>query len=314
MNQQNVLLKLEESDINESFYKSILNFYLNEIQFNDINNKVIPLNGPISYYLADDIDDKISITIDDETIKLFEIDIKSAFKTISFNYIKNKEFLSILKSLSNDKKARNIFIAKNLKGQILKKYNVICKLIIIGLIFDITYENELDNIIILELKKDGCTVLSSNDTFERLKSAANNKLTTNKNKFTSFLLKNGFEFNIKEFLKYSRKYKTSHYLLKDNFEIITKGTYKLYPEKLLPIKNELFINPQKNELKEKISDIYNMLSLKIIKVNKLTNLLKEYYFCDDRVILNHQGKYSPFKSIEDINPKEYLKKLIYPII
>ena len=58
--------------------------------------------------------------------------------------------------------------------------------------------------------------------------------------------------------------------------------------------------------------IYSKLFLKILKLNKMFGLIKEYYMFNNKYFINQEGKRTT--DIEDFSPEYILKFFIYPIL
>ena len=72
------------------------------------------------------------------------------------------------------------------------------------------------------------------------------------------------------------------------------------------------INKVNSDVNEKeILKIYSKQYLRILVQNNLMEILKEYYICSNQKYLAG-GKY--IKSNLEIEPREYLKTFLYPII
>lgn len=285
-----------------TFYKQLLNEYIN-LQFPPLYSEVTKIGGPISWYLADSQDNLISVEKGENYI--VDIDIQSAFPTICRNlYGNDSEFIKKMDSIE-EKRGKNIFIATSLKGKPLKTINNISKLTILGVIFDISQQESLDDIDILELKKDGCLIVCKKDTWERLKNIHN--LT---NRFTSFIINSNFYFHIKENLKYVRCNRTS-FVLDDSQKLSIKGKYKNCPSGLKEIIERIFLKKSYN-----INDlltIYSNKYFKLLRNYNLINLLNKYYLVDNKAI-DSGGEYKIYNSNLDIDPRMYLKIFVFPAI
>lgn len=288
-----------------TFYNKLINTY-SRISFPKQYLKICQLDGPISWYFADDSNQFIFVEGIDEKYNLMEIDISSAFPTICKNLLYNvyPDFIKQMDSI-NDKKQKNIFIAMSLKETpYLKQLNNICKLVIIGFVFDV--QNNSD-ILLLELKKDGCIILSSNDTYEEL-------FYNESRPFFKFLQKHNFNFHIDKYLKYLRSDKTTTILKEQNnqYELIIKGIYKYLPSELLKINKSLLCDETPDL--DYLNKIYSTSYYNIIKQNGLNDLFEKYYVCSNNSVLNCFGKYENIKLNNDIHPRLYLEKFVFPIL
>ncbi|MFW6219572.1 MAG: hypothetical protein ACOC33_01885 [bacterium] len=288
-----------------NFYNELIKHY-SRISFPEQYLKICQIDGPISWYFADDSDQFISVDGIGDNQKLIEIDIKSAFPTICRNLL-SKDYPDFIKQMDsiNDKKQRNIFIATTLKDTpYLRQLNTISKLIISGYIFDISNNS---TVLLLELKKDGCIVFMDYEQYD--------EILHNKNKpFINFLLSNGFNFHIDTYLKYLRSDKTTTVLKESNndYELIIKGIYKYLPSYIIDI-NKAILCDENPDL-DQLNKIYSIDYYNIIKRNNLSDLLENYYICSNNCVLNNMGKYEKIKISNNIYPRLYLEKFIHPVL
>lgn len=288
------------------FYQNLIDMYFSYINPPKIHQNITKLGGPIQYYLADANNNLISST-GNNTNFILDVDITSAFPTIVRNLFKNdSEFIKGLDEIQ-EKKSRNIYIATRLKGEPLKQINQMCKMIICGIVLDSDNQEELENITILELKKDGCLISCPIETVNRLQ-----YLQTHSNKFTQFVLSCGFTFHHDQYSRYVRSNRTSFLLNKRFDKLSIKGIYKYIPSKL----KEIVIQTMLSNYKElnKCVDIYTQVFFKILQKNTLINYLNDYYICDNNKVIGKDRKYTMFNFNSDVDPKQYLKIFINPII
>jgi len=201
-----------------------------------------------------------------------------------------------------DKKARNIFIATSLVNtEYLRLLNIISKVITIGSLF------EIGEITLLELKKDGAIISCDDDTLNKLLNI-NEKIS--QNIFIKFVLSHNFTFRITEINRYIRSNRTSYFW--DGKELIIKDTYKYSPIHIKELQKHLI---QQEELIDfrNILKIYSKQYFEICTINHLNEVLNEYYLCDNKRYLAENGKYV-VKLSDNINPRNYIKTFIYPII
>lgn len=284
------------------FYKDLLRQYIN-IQFPPMYEKISKIGGPVSWYLADSNHNLISVEKGKHHV--IEIDTKSAFPTICRNlYGNNSKFIQQMDSIE-EKRGKNIFIATSLKGEPLKTLNNICKIVILGIIFDIGPDEDINEIDILELKKDGCLIICNNDTFQRL-----NNLNNLNNNYTKYLLERGFAFHLTEYLKYLRCNQTSFIISQDE-NLTIKGNYKKCPSELHKIINDILLN--KNYDENEILKIYSKKYFYILQKFSLMQVLKEYYIVEGEII-NSEGKYKKYNTNLEIDPRLYLKLFVFPTI
>lgn len=287
------------------FYNQVV-YHYSRINFPKQYLKLYQLDGPISWYFADDSNQFISANGVIENRKLFEIDIKSAYPSICNHLLSdvNPKFVKKMNQIT-DKRERNIFIATTLKGSTyLKELNVISKLIILGFIFDL---KKNDDILLLELKKDGCVVLTNDDTYEEL-------LYNEDRSFVTFLKSKNFDFHTDLYLKYIRTNRTSMFFKENEneYELIIKGAYKYLPNELIKVNKQILSDTNPDLLY--LDKIYSYNYYNILKLNNLHDLIQNYYICNNNMILNMYGKYEKIKVKNEINPKLYLEKFVYPIL
>jgi len=290
----------------DNFYNETIKYY-SRINFPKQYIDVCRLDGPIAWYFADATKQFVAVNgVPDDRI-LLEIDIKSAFPTICNSLLKPiyPAFVDKMNQIT-DKKERNIFIATQLKETpYLKQLNLLCKLIILGFIFSC---QDTTNILLLELKKDGCVVLVNNDVYDDF-------LYNNDNHFRKFIANAGFKFEFTQYLKYMRCNRTSIFFHMDTtneYELVLKGAYKYMPPYLEQINKQILSNQNINT--EELDRIYNSDYLNIIKQNNLVELLNSYYVCYNNMVLNYKNKYESFKRTTIINPRQYLEIFTFPVL
>jgi len=278
---------------------------------------IYPINKHIAYYLADQ--NKQIVSVNNKYI--LELDIRSAFPTIC-KYLyndTNKEFVDNI-FMIDDKLQRNIYIANTLKhydGE-LKKLNLISKMVVIGVLAEITKKLENENILILEFKKDGCLFWCDDKIRDKIYDIINSNID-NSYSYCNFVLNNEFVFHVDKYDTYIRCNRTSWFWDKDSQNLTIKGQYKQLPEYLRSI-NIKFLSFQidYNFAAKELQKIYSPEYSKILFSNNIEELLEKYYFCDkeQKLVLTIDGKYQPLKRnvIEKIDPKLYLKYFVYPII
>lgn len=305
---------------NNQFFSEVFKKY-SDINFPEEYKSVVDIKT-ISWYLSDELRGIVSYNNDYKS-KIFEIDVKSAFPTICINIFgEESEFIQKLNSIEN-KRSKNIFIATYFEDKsILKQLNIISKMIITGAVFSIDETAQL-----LELKKDGIVFISNetsvwNSVYEYAdeKVISLNPFTININEynsqeFISFISDKNFRFHITNYNKYLRANRTSFFVDKNN-NFKFKGFYKYLPE-FLKEQIQEFINTEqfnKTELLDKYSSKY----WKIIFLNRLDELIKYYYICENDKFLSFDGKYLPINDILKnnslIDPRFYLKTFIFPIL
>jgi len=288
------------------FYKKLISEYITHIKPPDHHIDLAKLGGPISKYLADESNNLISLT-GNNTTHIIDIDITSAFPTLCNNlFNEDSQFLQTLNSIK-DKKPKNIHIATTLKGEPLKQINQMCKLIILGVIFDTDNKIELNNILVLELKKDGCIISCPTETINRLENL--NSLT---NPFTNFINSHNFNFHLNSFSKYIRSNRTTFLLNKKLDNIDIKGYYKHVPIKLKEIMLNVLINNLKNI--DDVNHIYTKLFFKIIQKNNIINFLNDYFICDKNKVIDEVGQYVKLQYNTKVNPTLYKKLFLHPLV
>jgi hypothetical protein len=280
------------------FFEKLLEVY-RTIKFPEEYSDVVKIDKTISWYLADSKNQYITI-FKKTNINIVEIDIRQAFTSIcQCLFDKNDDFIKQMNNIA-DKKSRNIFIATTLVNtKYLKLLNTISKIIVIGIIF------ELSNITLLELKKDGVLIICDDETLSEILDI--NNCQTNK-LFRNFILNNNFTFHLTEYDSYLRNNRTSYFIR--NNEINIKGIYKHLPSYIKTIQQEIYLN--KDVDFNEIIKIYSSLYSQILIENRLTDLLNHYYFCDNKKVLNSNGVF--VSNINEIDVQTYLKIFIYPMI
>ena len=281
------------------FFNDLISLY-SVIQFPPRYEEITKVDKAISWYYADKTNQFISAK-KSNNIFILELDMKNAFTTICNCLFQPNEIFVVEMNKIQDKKARNIFIAINLRDtEYLRLLNIICKTCIIGTIF------ECGDCELLELKKDGAIISCDEEFAQKIFNLANNSQANGK--FSKYLLENSFKFHIDDHLKYIRSNRTSYFLT--NTSVIIKGIYKHVPteirelQKLLLLDQDIDIN--------KYIKIYSKSYFDILIENHLNELIKQYYLCEGQNYLSYDGKY--VKKIDNIDPKNYLRTFIYPII
>jgi len=281
--------------------------------FNELLTKYSKINIPtnyqeiskadkaISWYLADSTNQFVTIS-KSNNINIIELDIRQAFTTIcNCLFEPNNSFLVQMNKIE-DKKSRNIFIATSLVNtEYLRLLNIISKVVICGVLF------EINNITLLELKKDGAIITCDDDTLNKLINLK--EITDSSLPFLNYIISHNFNFHTTEFKKYIRSNKTSYFLdLDDN--LIIKGIYKHSPNFIKKLQKNIIQNNFQDF--NEIIKIYSKKYLNIILINHLNELLTDYYLCDNKKFVSYDNKYISNKN--DIDPEIYLKTFIYPII
>jgi hypothetical protein len=283
-----------------NFFQDLLKLY-SSIKFPNQYLEISKVDKAISWYYGDTANQYITLT-KTENNNIIEIDIRQAFTTICKCLFEPSSDFIIEMNKIQDKKARNIFIATSLvNSEHLRVLNIICKVIIMGILFETS-----NDIILLELKKDGATISCDDETLTKLMNIHEHQFGN----FSKSIIDNNFKFHFTQYDKYIRSNRTSYFW--DGNVLNIKGTYKHIPPKL----NEI----QKKILEDEFDDfqnilkIYSKLYFNILTTNNLMKLLKEYYLCDNERYLADDGKYVTKLNNSNINPRNYLKTFIYPIM
>jgi len=290
------------------FYTKLLELYM-KIKMPHQYKKIFSINGSISFYQADVNNSFISGSHKHNTNYILEIDITSSFPTICNQLFKDTEFIKRLNSI-NEKKSKNIYISTTLSHEELQKLNLISKLIICGIVFEFS-----SDIILFELKKDSLIFCCSYKSYVYFNNIINNNINPNM-EFITFVTNCNFKFHIYEYIHYIRSNKTSIVFTKSK-ELIVKGKYKLIPNKLKTIMKDIFENNKLSTINEKqLILIYHPIYWKITKYNMLLEVLNQYYYCDttEKILINEEFKYTKLKNQTIVDPKNYLKLFIYPIL
>jgi len=279
------------------FFDTLLQLYSN-INFPNQYTELSKIDRAISWYYGDSTEQYVTLS-KTKNNNIIEIDISQAFPTICRCIFKPDDDFIINMNKIQDKKTRNIFISTSLVNtEYLRILNIICKMIIMGVLF------EFEDVILMELKKDGAIISCNDETLVKLL----NIHKSQSNKFSKMLIENNFHFHFIEYDKYIRSNRTS-YFWSDN-ELKIKGMFKHVPKKLMEI--------QKNILEEvsvdyqKLIHIYSERYFKIVTINNLTQILKDYYLCNNNRYLTDTNKY--MVKTDMINPRNYIKTFLFPII
>lgn len=282
------------------FFQELLSKY-SKINFPQDYEEVAKADKHISWYLADQTNQFITVT-KATNINIIDIDIRQAFTSICRCLFNSTDDFIIQMEKIEDKKSRNIFIATSLVNtEYLHLLNIISKIIVCGAIF------EIGNITLLELKKDGATISCDDETLNKILNI--NEKTTQDN-FINFVLSHNFEFHMTQHEKYIRSNRTT-YFLTDN-EITVKGIYKHTPGYIKQLQKDILLQ-NFNNFRE-ILKIYSKQYLNILLSNNLNELLNEYYICDNKRYLADDGKYVLRSKENNVDPRNYLKTFIYPVV
>ena len=282
------------------FFQELLSKY-SKINFPQDYEEVAKADKHVSWYLADQTNQFITVT-KATNINIIDIDIRQAFTSICRCLFNSTDDFIIQLNKIEDKKSRNIFIATSLVNtEYLHLLNIISKIIVCGAIF------EIGNITLLELKKDGATISCDDETLNKILNI--NEKTTQDN-FINFVLSHNFEFHMTQHEKYIRSNRTTYFLT--NGELLIKGIYKHTPGYIKQLQKDILLQ-NFNNFRE-ILKIYSKQYLNILLSNNLNELLNEYYICDNKRYLADDGKYVLRSKENNVDPRNYLKTFIYPII
>lgn len=289
--------------MNESkFYDTLLQLY-GRLQIPPRYQELGKLGKYISWYFADHEQQLISIDSQPNQ-HVIELDISSAFPVICHAlFDPNSEFIKHLDNISN-KKEKNIYIATTLKNTgYLNQLNTICKLIVMGVLFNI---DNSDEILILELKKDGCVICCSTEVKNKIYN-----LNNIDNEFLNYISQYNFNFHTNKHDVYIRSHKTSIFGSTEGIKI--KGIYKHRPKKLLEM-TENYLIKQKEFDEEYIKYIYSKHIWDIIRLNGLKEHLENFYLCNGRKVLSSAGKYETISMSNNVDPRLYLKIFVFPLL
>ncbi len=279
------------------FFEELIKRYA-QIKFPEEYSEVVKADKTISWYMADSTDQYLSIERK-HNVNIVEIDIRQAFTNICRCLFEPTSDFIIQMNNIVDKKSRNIFIATSLvDSEYLHLLNIISKIIIIGIIFDI------GNISLIELKKDGVIIICDDDTLSKFINI--NEETSYE--FINFVKEHNFIFHTYQYERYIRSNRTSYFLR--GTEFIVKGMFKHAPPYIRQLQKEILHNNFENF--KKILKIYSKQYLNILLINNLTELLNEYYLCSNKKYLSEDSKYVSHPST--IIPRTYIKSFLYPII
>lgn len=284
------------------FYEDIIKLYSN-INFPARYNEISKVDKFISWYLADSERQFVSVSKNSNR-NILDVDISAAFPTIcKALYGEESQFIQEMDKIS-EKKGKNIFIATTLKESgHLHILNNISKMAIMGIIFD-CQNNE--DILLLELKKDGCTIACSDEIYSHLLN-----INDSTSPYIKMLLDYNFNIHITEFDRYIRSLRTSLFTFGKNIKI--KGIYKHRPVEMVEIVRKLLcegVEPNQSDLLNIYSDVY----WKICKYNSLKETLWKYYICDNNRILSYNGRYEKLSLNSILKPRTYLNIFLYPAL
>ncbi len=281
------------------FFKNLLEKY-SKIKFPEQYKEIAKADKSISWYLADSTDQFVTISKSTNN-NILEIDIRQAFTTICRNLFEPTNDFIIKMNQIEDKKSRNIFIATSLVNtEYLRLLNIISKVIIFGILF------EIGEILLLELKKDGALISCDDETLNKITNIADQN-----SEFIKYVIDHNFEFHVDQYAKYLRSNKTSYLLTTDN-DVIVKGIYKHSPSYIKNVQREILLDAYDNF--EDLLKIYSTKYYKILSSNNLSELLNGFYICDNKRYLAEDGKYIIKEINNNIDPKNYLKTFIYPLV
>ena len=288
------------------FYDDLLNLYA-DVDIPPVYEEVGKLGKNISWYLADSEHNFVS-SVKTNNNYILELDIKSAFPTICTNLFgEESDFVKKMNEI-DEKLGKNIYIATTLKESgHLRDLNIISTIVVIGLLFDTLDEEERENIQLFELKKDGCLFSCNSTTFQRLQN-----LDKQNSKYTRFLIDHGFILHLTEYNRYVRSQKTSLFLSNDLEELIIKGIYKHYPKELKNVSH--LILRQEDFDKDLIQHVYSKRYWNVIHQNNVVELLDKYYYCNNRKVLNIEGKFQAITPHVHVDPRLYLQIFVYPAL
>ena len=282
------------------FFEELLLKY-SKIEFPEQYLEIAKIDKSISWYLADSSDQYVTV-MKNTNINIVEIDIRQAFTTICRCLFNSTDKFIIEMNRINDKKSRNIFIATSLVNtEYLRLLNIISKMIIFGIAFEMNKD-----ITILELKKDGILITCDDTTLNNILNITDMKTSH----FLSLLLSYNFEFHSTQYEKYIRSNRTSYFI--NTMEILTKGIYKHSPGYIKQLQKDILQNNFENF--QEVLKIYSKSYFDILSSNNLNELLNEYYICDNKRYLADDGKYIIRPKDGNVNPRNYIKTFVYPIV
>lgn len=305
------------------FFKQLLTLYSN-IDFPPNMEDLSQIDKNIAFYLADKDDQYVS-SRHTTNLSIVELDIKSAFPTICRNLFGvDSPFVHKMDSFQ-DKRERLIYIATTLKEtgkDYLNQLNLICKMTVLGIVIELLYN---DNVLVLELKKDGILFTCTHESLDKLKTflpLVNHQRFVNtdylkvyaKYPFVKYLINAGFNFHLEEYQTYYRCNKTSVYLDKAGEKLTIKGKYKYVPKKIKSIILKI-LNLEDVKF-DKIQQIYSKDYFTICKKNGLNEIITNYYTCPDNKnrVIDPTGNYIKMQPIINIDPHIYLRLFVFPAL
>ncbi len=265
---------------------SLIDDYCRVTKNCDINK----LSGVFAYYFGDNISSYISVKSNND-IKIFDIDIKSAFPNICrILFGENDPFVKEIFSIDN-KLERNKFISISLTHNKTFKYkisdlNIYSKIIILGYIYTL-----FDDISILEYKKDGVLFIGKV------------RPMIEENEIIKLIDNYQIQFSQKSSKRYMRFNRTSIIYYEDKVDI--KGMYKTLPI----IIKDLILNYETNV---NLKQIYSNIYFDILKKSNLKELITNYYLFDTSNYLTIDGSLK--SDINQCHPPSYLIYIIYPYL
>jgi hypothetical protein len=309
-------------DKQTSFFKTLFTLYSN-IKFPPDMEELSQIDKNIAYYLADK-DDQFVSSRHTPNLNIVELDIKSAFPTMCRNIFGNDSSFVKKMDFYHNKRERLIYIATTLKEtgkDYLNQLNLISKMTVLGIIVELLTD---DNILVLELKKDGILFTCNQESLDRLKTflpLVNYQRFVNSDylkaysnyPFTKYLIDSNFSFHLEQYQIYYRCNKTSVYLNNNGDDLIIKGKYKYMPE-LIELVIYKILKMEDIDL-ENIRQRYTQKYFNICKINGLNEILNHCYICqENNMVIDRNGNYIKMQPVIDIEPHIYLNLFIYPAL
>jgi hypothetical protein len=288
-------------------------YYYNQINFGQYKH-LSKINENFVWYFADSYNKDVYMNIDEQpNLVIVDLDIKTAGPTICRNfYGNNNEFVQKLLTIE-DKRERSIFISTNLDVDDLKCINIVCKIVIFGLIIElnrIIKQHSNSDIFILELKKDGLIFCCD----KILLSVINNLYEYGEySEFVKFIIERNFKFHYDTYRYYCR-YNRTTIMVTTSGKIIRKGQFKYCPVAIKKISRQLFqTGTYDADIVKKYRD---QKFIYAISKSNCKTLLDKYIFCDNNKILCANFQYMQFTPaiIGEIKGLAYLICLFSPLL
>ena len=298
--------------IQTNFLQDLIQYY-NQIDFKNYQF-LSKIDDNLVWYFSDYYKKDVYMNLDDQpNFAVIDLDIKTAGPTICRNfYGDNSKFVQKLLTIE-DKKQRSIFISTNLDSNDLKCINIVCKMVILGLVIElnrIIKSHSKNDVFILELKKDGILFCCDKIVLSVLDDLQDYCDTS---PFINFIYNHYFNFHY-DIYKYYCRYNRTTILVNEAGEIIRKGQFKYYPPAIGEISKQLF---QTGGYNRKLQEKYvNQKFIYTILKSNCKTFLDKYILCNNKKALCNSFQYNSLTPaiIDDISGLTYLTCLFSPLL